>query len=410
MIVVALGGCGGMGRHAVRTALEFDQVDQILIADRDKSRAAQFARSCGDKTAPWEIDVTNSKSLAKLLDLGDVVLNTVGPFYQLGVPILKTAIETGCNYLDINDDWEPTLEMLKLDEAAKNAGVTAVIGMGASPGISNLLAAKACERLDEVDEIVTGWGLGDEAEELSSSSDGPLSAAMVHWMHQCSGMIRLYRNGHLFNTSPLEEIEFQYPGVGRATGWTLGHPEPVTLSRLRPELNSSANVMVLPESVMNLVRWASEEINHGHISVSDAAAVLQGLPPDSAGGHKLPNEFAVPFLFRRAWSRIKGLVGRKRSRRDSDMPELFALARGRKGGKEQSIGASLTSAPARGMGGATGVPLAVGLRMLIDGQISAKGVHPPETCIDPNLFFDALAPLCTPPQEDGRSLLSIATA
>jgi len=409
MIVVALGGCGGMGRHAVRTALEFDEVDQILIADRDKSRAAEFARSCGDKTAPWQIDVTDSKSLAKLLDLGDVVLNTVGPFYQLGVPILKTAIETGCNYLDVNDDWEPTLEMLKLHDAANSVGVTAVIGMGASPGISNLLAAKACARLDEVDEIVTGWGLGDEAEELASP-DGRLSAAMVHWMHQCSGMIRVFRNGHLVNTSPLEEVKLQYPGVAAATGWTLGHPEPATLSRLRPELSSSVNVMVMPDSVMDMVRWASEEINHGHISVQDAAAVLQGLPPDSAGGHKLPNAFAVPLLFRRAWTRIKGLVGRKKSRRKSDMPELFALAMGRKDGEEQTVGASITSAPAGGMGGATGVPLAVGLKMLIEGQIRATGVHPPETCIDPDAFFDALAPLCTPPLEDSRSLVSIATA
>ena len=63
-----------------------------------------------------------------------------------------------------------------------------------------------------------------------------------------------------------------------------------------------------------------------------------------------------------------------------------------------------------GMGGATGVPLAVGLKMLAAGQITAKGVHPPETCVNPDLFFDELAPLCAPPLDDGRSLLSITRA
>ena len=32
--VVALGGCGGMGQFAVRTAIHFDFIDEIVIADR----------------------------------------------------------------------------------------------------------------------------------------------------------------------------------------------------------------------------------------------------------------------------------------------------------------------------------------------------------------------------------------
>ena len=53
------------------------------------------------------------------------------------------AIEAGAHYLDICDDWEPTLDMLELGERARARGVTAVIGMGASPGLTNLLAMKA---------------------------------------------------------------------------------------------------------------------------------------------------------------------------------------------------------------------------------------------------------------------------
>ena len=49
----------------------------------------------------------------------DVVLNTTGPFFKFGEPILKSAIKCNCHYLDICDDWEPTIEMLKLNDEAK---------------------------------------------------------------------------------------------------------------------------------------------------------------------------------------------------------------------------------------------------------------------------------------------------
>lgn len=39
--VVALGGCGGMGSHAVRTALELHVAEEILVVDQDGARARE---------------------------------------------------------------------------------------------------------------------------------------------------------------------------------------------------------------------------------------------------------------------------------------------------------------------------------------------------------------------------------
>ena len=50
--------------------------------------------------------------------------------------------------------------MLELDGQAREAGVPAVVGIGASPGVSNLPAATAASELDGVDEVITGWGFG----------------------------------------------------------------------------------------------------------------------------------------------------------------------------------------------------------------------------------------------------------
>ena len=42
------------------------------------------------------------------------------------------------------------------------------------------------------------------------------------------------------------------------------------------------------------------------------------------------------------------------------------------------------------MGEATGIPLACGLKLLIDGKITKFGVFAPEGVIDPNDFFKVL--------------------
>jgi acyl-CoA reductase-like NAD-dependent aldehyde dehydrogenase len=44
MKILAIGGCGSMGRYAMRTAQNFNSVEKIVIADIDKESAETFAR------------------------------------------------------------------------------------------------------------------------------------------------------------------------------------------------------------------------------------------------------------------------------------------------------------------------------------------------------------------------------
>jgi len=53
-------------------------------------------------------------------------------------------------------------------------------------------------------------------------------------------------------------------------------------------------------------------------------------------------------------------------------------------------------------GGATGAPLAIGLRLLHDGKVKDHGVFAPEQVIDPDDFFNEPAPLCTIPLKLGN--------
>jgi saccharopine dehydrogenase-like NADP-dependent oxidoreductase len=403
--VVALGGCGGMGQFAVRTALSYDFVDEIVIADRDGARAQSFAEQCGSKASAVEIDVQDSEGLVGLLRDRDILLTTVGPYYRFGVPILRSAIEARCHYIDICDDWEPTLEMLDLDREAREAGVTALVGVGASPGISNLLAVKAMSLLDTVEELVTGWGLGDSrsGEPEAAGEGGSYGAAIEHWVHQFTGKIRLYRGGQLIDVSPLEEVQLDFPGTGRVSAHTVGHPEPITLPRFRPEIRNSCNVMDLSPETIVMLRWLAAKVNGGRVSIPDAADwLLDVVTSGSVGWKDLFFSTLGPKYF---WTALREKMRGKRNHPSS----IFALAIGQREGKRTTVGVAPTSAPAGGMGGATGVPMAVALAMFARGQVERHGVFAPEAIIQPDPFFDELAPLCTPPRTNVKELLQITT-
>ncbi len=62
------------------------------------------------------------------------------------------------------------------------------------------------------------------------------------------------------------------------------------------------------------------------------------------------------------------------------------------------------------MGATTGVPLAVTLKMLARGRIAEHGVFTPEAAINPDGFFDELAPLGTPAFDSVDQLVAVTIA
>ncbi|MBG0831527.1 transposase [Planomonospora sp. ID67723] len=95
----------------------------------------------------------------------------------------KAAIRTCTPCIDVCDDWESTLRMLDADVRAAGC---AVVGMGASPGIGNLLAARAAARLDIVIDLYTAWPVdvlptsGAEATDLRGPDGRPTAAGRWH--------------------------------------------------------------------------------------------------------------------------------------------------------------------------------------------------------------------------------------
>ena len=388
MKIVALGGCGVMGRRAVRYFDMMNEVDEWVIADLHEDRARAFSDEIGTNSSAVGIDVMEHDKLVALLKDADLVLNTVGPFYKFGVPILKAAIAAGCHYVDINDDWEPTVEMLELDGEAKAAGISAMINMGGSPGMSNMLAKWAIEKLDTAETLYVCFHMDgvsvDTGDVAFESGEAGATAAAVHSVQQMTGTVLVREGGEFIQRKPLEKRTFSDVGVGASGGVILGHPEPVTLPRYFASIAESACLVMGDEAEFDQLRGLMSEVDQGNLNVSDAAALLE------AGFADRPTpEMSAP-----------GDPGRGLS------PLLLVYAAGLKGGQKQEVVLRMSALPGNNsMADMTGIPMAVGASLLVQGHVSRKGVFAPEAALDSKVFFDRLASYTTPRQASADALI-----
>jgi saccharopine dehydrogenase-like NADP-dependent oxidoreductase len=370
---VLLLGTGAMGALAAQTVSGFNEVGTLIVASLKREEVERTALACRGAVSAETIDVTDHDRLVALMRRADVVLNCVGPFFRFGLPILEAAIEAGVDYLDICDDPEPTKKMLDLDGKAKSAGMTAVIGMGASPGINNLLGASVRARLDEVELMVAGWNIEEKTTDTLE-----FSAAVIHWMEQCSGTILECLDGHLVEGRPLKDLDIDYPGRGRRTIYTVGHPEPVSFHYSWPEVKETHCGMVMPSSWIGLFRKYRDMIDAGRVTLEEA-------------GRSLVEESSKASWIDALLTTLSRLVDGPR------LPLFFVLGRGRRDGKPLTAAASLRATPPD-MASMTGVPLALGAIMHLRGLTLGQGVMAPEKAFDPSAFFELFAPYCTLPR------------
>lgn len=382
---ILLLGAGAMGQMAAQTVATFPEVASLLIADLNQTAAQAVASACGGKAKAAGLDVTNPDELTALMRQADLVMNCVGPFFRFGVPILEAAIDAGLDYLDICDDPEPTKAMHELHDRAQAAKITAVIGLGASPGITSMLAARARAELDETEELIAAWNIEEDA---GGEDAIAFSAAIVHWMQQCSGTILECENSRLVEKKPLTEVSLDYPGRGQRTVYTVGHPEPVSFHFSYPDLPRSYCVMVMPGLWIKEFRKLAAQIDQGALTLEEAGKQLvEGALGSSFFGKIIEN--------------ISGLFDGPR------LPIFFALAQGRKDGKPARVATTVRAIPP-GMARATGIPLALGTRLQLQGKVAVKGVIAPEIAFDSGEFFDLLAPYCTFPEPvNARELVEV---
>ncbi|MBV9231639.1 MAG: saccharopine dehydrogenase NADP-binding domain-containing protein, partial [Chloroflexi bacterium] len=226
MHIIVLGGAGAMGRIAVRTLTEYKDIDQITIADYNEARAHEVAASLkSNNIQVKQIDVTDEERLGKLLRGADVVLNAVE--YVFNLPVLKTCIKEKVHYADLGGLFHMTRKLMDLHAQAEVAGITAIVGMGGTPGVTNILARAAVDKLDSVESIKVQLGCSD-----ATPSTAPLVApySIRTILDEFTKEPQVFQDGIWHPQKPLtgqEEMLFPQP-VGQATAVYSLHSECAT--------------------------------------------------------------------------------------------------------------------------------------------------------------------------------------
>ena len=149
-------GCGTIGSATARLALEDARFEHVVVADKDRQRAERLAGSLEGPATALELNCQQDDQVLRSLTGISVVLNTTGPFSRDTLSLMRTVIEAGVAYADINDDVETLQSVFEseyLDSLAKHRGVGVLPGLGASPGQSNVLARYLASRMDVVEEV-----------------------------------------------------------------------------------------------------------------------------------------------------------------------------------------------------------------------------------------------------------------
>lgn len=152
MKFVVLGGYGIIGKHVVADLAKFAKGSEIIIAGRDLEKATKYAKYFSTRHVhPAVFDVTNNASLVDVCKGADVVVNCVQYYYN--VEIMKACLNVGAHYVDLGGMFHYTKKQLLLDKEFKKIGKCAILGIGAAPGISNVLAGYGAETLKKVTQV-----------------------------------------------------------------------------------------------------------------------------------------------------------------------------------------------------------------------------------------------------------------
>jgi len=222
---VMLLGVGAIGTVIAKHLAGHRAIESLTLSDMDTTRAEKLAGELdGSNIKVERLDAADPDALTRGLKGYGLVVNAVLP--RFNGAIMDAALAAGSHYMDLAADEE---DQFLRDPAWKKAGLVALHGMGEDPGISNVFARWAADRLDEVDAIRVRDG------EFSESDEFPLACLFSNetFIEEAVSEARYFENGEtkkLPAWSNREVYPFPDP-VGPQPIYNMSHEEVQTLPR-----------------------------------------------------------------------------------------------------------------------------------------------------------------------------------
>ncbi|MGV3523904.1 MAG: saccharopine dehydrogenase family protein [Candidatus Sericytochromatia bacterium] len=374
-----LGGAGAMGQITVKDLAETASPNsRIVIADANLVKAQALADACqrpgGPRLEARGVDMRQPEQAEAVLKGSTVLLNSLP--YALNLEVMALALRLGAHYTDLGGLFHMTRQQRALDAQFQERGLTAVLGMGAAPGITNLLAKLAADELEQVEEIHVRLAAVDRTRYRSVPAL-PVSYSFKTILEEFSLPPAVFRKGRYRFLKPMSDMyPYRFPApVGEQRPMHTLHSEILMAESFQSQGVREVSFKIAFDPVfvervrflrdLGLASHETLEVQGVQVAPIDLVnQVVMSQPPAVARGETRQYEILRTV--------VKGIgQGQKQTLiqdcHTSGMPEW-------------GIGTDID----------TGTPPAIVAQMLARGEISRRGACYPEEAVPTAPFFAEL--------------------
>ncbi|MCD8332145.1 MAG: saccharopine dehydrogenase family protein [Oscillospiraceae bacterium] len=410
-------GCGGVASVAIQKCCQASQVfTELCIASRTKEKcdrlAARLAPQTATKLTTAQVDAGDMGQLTALIGTyePDLVMNIALPYQDL--TIMEVCLACGVDYMDTanyepenTDDlqWRNIYERRCREagfsayfdyswqwayrERFEKAGLTALLGCGFDPGVTQAYCAYAKKhQFDAIHTIdILDCNGGDHGYPFATNFNPEIN------LREVSAPGSYWENGHWVEIPPMSvKRVYDFDQVGQKDMYLLHHEEIESLAKNIPEVRRIRFFMTFGQSYLEHMRCLE---NVGMLSTSPVE--FEGRP-------------IVPIQFLKALLPDPASLG-PRTKGKTNIGCIFT---GVKDGQEKSYyiynvcdhQACYREVGSQAVSYTTGVPAMCGALMLLTGKWKKPGVYTVEE-MDPDPFLEALERYGLPRRESHAPVL-----
>lgn len=377
VIIIGAGGVGTVVAHKVASLPNV--FTEVMLASRTKSKCDAIVKAIGRtdiKTA--QVDADNVPELVALFNSfkPDLVINVALPYQDL--TIMDACLETGVNYLD-TANYEPKEEakfeyswQWAYQDRFQKAGLTAILGCGFDPGVTNVYTAYAAKHhFDEIHELdIVDANAGSHGHAFATNFNPEIN------IREVTQKGKYWENGKWVITEPHEIHQpLTYPEIGPKESYVIYHEELESLVKNFPTLKRARFWMTFGleylthlRVIQNIGMARIDTIMYKGVEIVPIQFLKEVLPNPGDLGENYTGWTSIG-------CRIKGI-------KDGEEKTYYVY-------NNCSHEAAYKETGTQGISYTTGVPAMIGAKMFLEGKWKKPGVWNVEE-FNPDPFMEDL--------------------
>ncbi|MGL5832990.1 MAG: saccharopine dehydrogenase family protein [Waterburya sp.] len=143
--VLVIGGYGRIGRRVAEDIVNHTDGSVTITSRQTRPEIKPFKFLA--------LDLSDRQQLQQEIAQQDLIIHCGGPFHHRDGRVLASCIDQGVDYIDVSDHRSFYQQVIKYQDQAIAAGITAILNTGIFPGISNSMVKQGIEQFDRPEKI-----------------------------------------------------------------------------------------------------------------------------------------------------------------------------------------------------------------------------------------------------------------